>query len=824
MAKAYAATAPGKPTVAPAQTTRRTTRSQSAEPQEAAKLRVASTKRNSAEPPTIPKKGGRNMKAKSAIEDLPTVDENAFDEENEGGEDVDARLAEQLNAQENDASPRRISSGSVFSGTTAKTSFSQDEISKLDHEVICEVLPDLFTASEKLTQLLMPNGVSTPPQTWKEIKLTGSRLNKLYSARWDSLRIHKPNLTSVEYVDPSYILRALLNVQSVADVQSAAWRPDDVLHRINISLMLRAVLMQCDPFEWTEEATGALENLDMAFPACIAGSEFSFAALELWLDLAAQVAIHRIESASLTDPDFSALEEVDNVFFDSDNEFKHAKSLGILTASQEDHDRALEMVKQLVVVLKAPFEQGDGTGVTASNGYLKAQFRWDDFKSHALKYCETRVAELDRRIQSAGGARSIVDGLQQEADRRAHEKKAEQMMQSYTKTGTTPRQSLGSRSAIAKLKEREKQMAAKAPVPAPTFTAPVAQMTAPNNIPQQEDVITQDFATYQPTETVQISEEPQPEVPSTAQQALARFSATQKQNARKAKARLIDRQENAVRISSDMYEESQAPVASNKRTRRQMEEEEDDVPDEFEPTQDDGFENDSRTHTHAAQRRAEVAFPQRPPRRSPTLEARSSPVAGPSTLTASAAAQPSPSKRQRKNPGSAIPPPRARLDPEDGEAPSAEFYKRAKQDAKYNRVLSTQERPIQSRVPWSDAEEMALIDLIVEHVGDDESISYSSLKAIDRSLEENGEAMLSIRSAEDIRFKARNMKLTLLLADRKLPKNWDKVMLDKKAQDKLRSRGIIYEQPRVRAVRRTQEDESTPAPSDRVQYQVGGRI
>ncbi|WPA99253.1 uncharacterized protein RHO25_003870 [Cercospora beticola] len=831
MAKAYSATAPGETTAAPPPTTRRTTRSQSAEPQQIEKTNAGTAKNGEDASNTSAKRGARQTKTKDVVEgtlvvasgfeligsrppsavvprseyaltaapELPTVDENSLfvgedaDADAEAEEDVDARLDEQLNG-----SPRRNSIGSAFSGTTAKTSFSQDEINKLDHEVICDVLPDILSAAERLTQLLVPNGANTPPETWKEIKRSGSKHNKLFTTRWESLRIHKPSLTSVEYIEPRYVLRALLNVASMAEVQPAAWRPDNVLYKINMALMLRTVLVQCDPADWTEEATGALESLDMAFPACIAGGEFKFAALDLWLELAAHVTIHRLEAAIESEPNFSAHEEIDNVFYDADSEFKHAKTLGLASANQEDFARAMEMVNQRISVLKEPFGQDDGKDATAANGYLKAQFRWDDFRSHALRYFDARIAEVNNRIEAAGGVQTIVSGLEQEVERRASEKIAEQMKGTYKKPGT-PRQSLGGKSAIALLKGHEKRLSDQ--VPAAGAPAPVASMYPTNDTLQDSDVITHDFATGQRSEVDQDSLEGPTEVQSTAQQALASFAATQKQNARKAKARLLDRQENAVRVSSEMYMDSQtqASAATGKRSRAQMEEE---VPEDFDPTQDDGFENDTRNHNDAAQRRAEVAFQERAPQRFPTIERRSDADVGPSTHEWISGTAPSPSKRQRKNPGSAIPPPRPAPAPEDGELPMSEFYKQAKLDAKYNRVLAPAAPVRTERTPWSDEEEAALIDLIVDHVADDEKIGYSNLKAIDQSLEESGEAKLSRRSAEDIRFKARNMKLTLLLAERKLPRNWDKVILDKKAIDRLAQRGIPYDQGRSRAAAR----------------------
>ena len=86
-----------------------------------------------------------------------------------------------------------------------------------------------------------------------------------------------------------------------------------------------------------------------------------------------------------------------------------------------------------------------------------------------------------------------------------------------------------------------------------------------------------------------------------------------------------------------------------------------------------------------------------------------------------------------------------------------------------------------------------------EHGGD--GISYSTLKNLDAALEDD--AQLTNRSAEDLRWKARNMKVTLLVglgSQESLPPNWEFVMLDKKAMDKLRQKGVAYTQDRQRGV------------------------
>jgi hypothetical protein len=65
---------------------------------------------------------------------------------------------------------------------------------------------------------------------------------------------------------------------------------------------------------------------------------------------------------------------------------------------------------------------------------------------------------------------------------------------------------------------------------------------------------------------------------------------------------------------------------------------------------------------------------------------------------------------------------------------------------------------------------------------------------------DEGLKALDGRTAEDIRFRARNMKVNFLLSRHDLHPNWTKVQLAKKEIDKLHSRGIPYMQTGLRGV------------------------
>lgn len=690
---------------------------------------------------------------------------------------------------------RRTSGNSGMSGTTVKTSFSQEEIGELDPDVMVDLLPSLSTASEDLAKLLVPVDPKSRSVVRKEIRTPGSKFNKLYMNRVTTLSTHKHSFGSTEYIQPSIVLRALLGVQNMRDVPQGLWRPDSVIYKINLAQMLNCVLiLLVDNVQITEEGKSAIDNLDVHFPAAIAGPEFKQNAFQLCLSLLTQISIIHV-TESMTHPEFDAEKVVMNTFYapdqDGDMVFRHKNVLHMMHLSEADQSAYSATIQQLVYRLTGTF--GSTTDTVAALGALRARYPWEAFVEHVIQYYLEKKLELDEQISAVGGIDQIMLGLAEEVDRRKDARAAEVKRQSFSRPGGTPKKSFG-KGGIKALKAREKQLAANAapPTPAPTATAPVAQMTelsvAPAANPNTNTAVPV-YAAVQPELALvpdddgfnRLEDDDYPIQPTQAQStarstlaALTSLQATQRQNAAKGKGRsFIDRQEGATRVNFDesqqltdyrvpenfQYPASSAPergpyYQSPRRTAAKRAYEEDE-PEEFEPTQDQGFQVDTRDITAAADQRRREAPQSRPvqPRFSGVAS-----TAAPGPSGAQATPTQSPAKRQRKNPGSTIPQPLAPFDPDDDtQIPSDQRFQRAKVAARHGTITARQNKATQVRTPWSDQEESALIDLIEEEGGD--GIHYSRLKAFDDG---KTEPMLARRSAEDMRFKARNMKETFL--------------------------------------------------------------
>ncbi|KAK0316346.1 hypothetical protein LTR01_000093 [Friedmanniomyces endolithicus] len=770
----------GAAPTAPPLTTTRTTRSQSREPDE---------RRTAQRSVDTQKKIGKVTRG------LGTVTENGTEEKDH---EALALAAEQEAALSTEAG-RRESGYSGISGTTAKTSFSQEEIADLDPDTIIDVLPDLAKDASKVASLLVGELVdydaSVQSQVWKDIRTTGSRHNKRYTHRLDSLDVHKRNFGSQEYIQPSIVSRALLGVHSIGEVPTGPWRPDNILFLVNMAQMLRLVLVS-DPAEFTQEVYNSLELLDAHFMPCIAGSP-DREALRLLLTIQTQLVIVRLSEFQNV-PQFDPMDVITDSFFkrDADGELMY-KDAEALQLAELANQQILTTVTRLVHKLKAPFKEGKP--IVEAVAQLRSKHKWAKFVDEIINYYVHRSAQVDQEIAAAGGLEEVIESMSRGIQRREDARLAAMKRQSFASSG--PTKGFG-KSAIANMKAREKRVSEMSDVAAvasaPTGRAPVVPSMNPRLAATEAQAV-DDWAPP-PVEEVEDQPPAQRRVGSTLD--MSGFRNLQAQNAKKAKApvRFLDHQEDAADTAqhrgvlpdegatfrlpgrSSASSHMMSSSAPAKRPFARM----DDEPEEFEPTQDTGFQLDTRDTTAADARRRLAPRPiaQMRPR---TLPASSHSLTADYNAPAPTSASAGLAKKQRKNPGSTIPPPLPNADPEGANIPREHFYPSVKVLARQSRIGGTQGQRQQVRTPWTEDEEYALLQLIEEHCAN--GIRYADLKTLEAA-EGN---VLGRRSAEDMRFKARNMKLNILLARTALPENFDYVKLDRKMIEKLQERGVGYE-------------------------------
>lgn len=672
-------------------------------------------------------------------------------------------------ADAGDEHTRRESAHSGISGTTAKTSFSQEEIAELDADVMVDVLPNLVDAAEQLTKLLLPADPVQRPVVLKEIRIHGSKHSKLFNNRLGMINLHKYHFGSQAYIQPTIVLRALLGVQSMSEVSDGPWRPDNILYRINLAEMLRTVLVDIpDPYEDVNETHKVLSSLEAYFLTAIAGPTYDGEDARTCLAIQTQLALTRLR-ASANAPNFNPQDIISNTFLvhnaNGDLFYRHAD-----VSNLDQDDGSLD---RRISSLHTVWDSGEGD-IVSSLRALQANYPWEQFTKQIVDYFEHRAFYLDQEIAAVGGVHAVLGRVVDAVEVRKAGMAAEAYRQSLTNILTTPKKE-HMKNLVAQMKAVEKRLSANA---APPQTAPLDPVVDPQLTHDQP------LPATDPVDGGWTAAQNEHEPRSNAQQLtqstvdpLSGFQNLQRQQARKGKqkASFVDRQPNATRVSfedTQPVQQQEEPVnvegempgrasapgpyhahapSSTKRSFTAM----NDEPEDFDPTQDEGFQTDMRDSAAADERRRKRQRSQGGGSHPRASEIVDYDLPGSMETWASSRSTGNSPKRPRKNPG-AIVPDIIRRGPNEPALPDNAAYEQAKALAKQDRIMSSQRKLLQVRTPWTQEEDHRLISLIVEN-GDD-GISYAALKRLDQS----SANILSRRSAEDMRFKARNMKLTFL--------------------------------------------------------------
>ena len=703
---------------------------------------------------------------------------------------------------------------------TAKTTFSMEEISELDTDVMLDSLQKLDWASEELLKVLtlaipQPEMNST---ALDEIATEGTKAYKLYQKRLSTFLLFKGDYISArqDYIRPQVVSRALFDVSSVDDIPRVALRPDCVLYKANLAHMLHTLLVHVrNPAIADYEIKEALEGLDQVFPEVIAGTTFSPAAFTMSVAITTQLAIYRIASF-VEDPNFNPQGLAEHAFItDSENDtpmFRHHRDLHLDHLTEEHRALCLDRVNGIVTRLKEPFDDSSALDPVEALRVVKDTWSWNAFIAGDLvPYYMGRKGELDLEVHAAGGIESLDASVKKAVQSR------DELKQLAALTADLDR----SRQSAAKTKKQYLTANAvevlralgSANWPPAQGMAPVAQMTAPVLSGQASN---DPFSTAPPPGSSNRQSMSQFQVVNRTQQPSAGRGRGRGRGKGKAKS-FNDRQSGAERVE---WDESQTragltqPQPQNsvlgKRSRAAAEEVYQ-VPN-WEPTQDGGPQDDDEDD-HAFETKASDLA---------AADARrlAAPASVPHARSFLSApyfeAEPnSPSMQQRapkrRNPGSSAPHPEdypssAQYNPmgqdpnaDPDQAPpstaQAQDYNQAAWTARQYRILN-HSTPARERRVWTDLETEALMTYINEWPEED-NLHYAAMKRKDTT--DEGLHALNGRTAEDIRFRARNMKVNFLLSrSLDIHPNWNKVQLAKKEIDKLHARGVPYAQAGLR--------------------------
>jgi hypothetical protein len=343
--------------------------------------------------------------------ELPAVpeDEDAEEDAEEDNNNIDSNLLESEGFQEPGNASLDLSPGraSAVSGTTAKTTFSQEEIAELDPDVMLDSLKNLDGASDGLLNAIMPSvPVDTDGlfATCNEIVTPGTRASKIYKKRLDAFMMYKSDFTTPQvrdFVRPQNVSRALFEVTSIEDIPEGARRPDSIMYKANLASMLHMILVSTRDVE-VANVPQMLESVEQAFPTVVAGSEYNPLAVALSIGLTTQLAVNKIQD-SVKDVDFNPHDIVTKAFHSEDG-YRHYNALHLNTAPVQQETAGLERVNSIVNGIKATFNDLGETDPILAIERLRDTYSWYNFiESDLVPYMMERKRTLDHEVHMAGG-------------------------------------------------------------------------------------------------------------------------------------------------------------------------------------------------------------------------------------------------------------------------------------------------------------------------------------------------------------------------------------------------------------------------------------
>ncbi|PVH69757.1 hypothetical protein DL98DRAFT_522014 [Cadophora sp. DSE1049] len=734
--------------------------------------------------------------------DLSMVaEDNEDDEEARGFEpsDDDDDPIENIEIQNQGAqSPGAMSQ---MSGTTAITSYSAQEIAKLD-PMMAEILPELLESASKILDQLAPkNAIETEEQVnaiVKDLKIPGSRRGK-------HLRLHEQRFMAAKsyygsdiYIRSSFVLRKLLGTDNL---ERGNFRPDPVIQAANLATLLTEFLVLQ---QGEGKAKSTLQGVCSIFPEAFIGKFDEEADVgninsvdenfDLALDLYTQSAIVNLSRMEEEGAEFTPDQALADVFYDqydqADPEGRFAELTdggvlkNILRPSQTYSQTQVEMIQERLGLLSATIrysEEARQAGDLVDFDQLNEMFPWVTFITHLVQWSRRRFAEISEAITEQGGIEEITQSLieliqnndsQAEVryDRPQPTTRQRELLPAanITQSGNQSFLSAGSVQTLMRLKKKtigNSSSIQDPPISQGSSSRPQSRSkkapSAPVPVPAQRNTesVQQNDDDYQPIIDEDLDNRPR----STAEYTAAWNENSKEKNKENhrptaTKRRLIDRQPDAQKVVWDESQDSVARPSPGKRIRAESE--------HSDESEDQGFQEDQR---HIDPDRRAIAPPG--PRFSPVQDTsppnkrqRVQREMSPRVESSRAGAQRWPERTEPERRRSQV---SEDSDTESGTETPPPTASEISTAARYATAKAKGVQVPKGRRPWSDRDSNLLIRRIEKY-----GCAWATIYQLGKWDVQRDQVALKDR--------ARNMKVNMLKTGQPLPLNWEQVPLGKK--------------------------------------------
>ena len=285
-----------------------------------------------------------------------------------------------------------------------------------------DTLPDLLEASEKLLNFVTPAEVSEASirKTMAELQTSNTRAHKKFKRLGDTFERQRKEYGGDSYIDVTETLRRLLGTKAgPIDEQTAPWRPDALLQKANLAILISRILSIAEQDvnnQFLEDLAGTFPQQfaqrlglpESLTPECSALSEATFQlALEVRTQEAIMLLARHVGKINF-DPDAALIQ----VFFHDANTLKGWTVSGLRMADlgREAQDAILERVKQLgeAFSLNIPTSSdGQSFGVES----LRVRYPWAGFAQKTISWAGQRLTEIEIQTMTYGGVQAICQGL-----------------------------------------------------------------------------------------------------------------------------------------------------------------------------------------------------------------------------------------------------------------------------------------------------------------------------------------------------------------------------------------------------------------------------
>ncbi|PNS18539.1 hypothetical protein CAC42_5078 [Sphaceloma murrayae] len=420
-------------TPAAAPTTRRSTRSQSRETHSAPQPTRRRTRGSSRQPA-----GVLNEVAETPYPAANVIqrNENGLQSVSEDPDEDNDTTRAPLNDTFAQRSPQINRTISVGAGSAFST-YSQDEVARLDTYAILGSLPLLDRVTGKILDEAAPQDATTALLNSNVGLLMDqdSSFSKRILGLVRAFVPMKKTFGNSTFINPEHILRRLLGLDGAETLLSRTWRPDDVLYKANLVVILHLLFQSQDP----GAIFHTLSSVDGQFPSVLLSalspetmsvggvgeSKLVDSTRSFAIALRTQAFIFTISQGIYDGPMIDTLartflQEGTGSFPDELDVSDIRKwGNGSILDANDQHDFYTD-VRNHVLDLKSLLDSCLDNEERALS-LLRQHYSWKSFCETALSYVQQRHIELRELIEKRGGVDVIAESLQKEVERGENE-------------------------------------------------------------------------------------------------------------------------------------------------------------------------------------------------------------------------------------------------------------------------------------------------------------------------------------------------------------------------------------------------------------------